>query len=295
MASLSSARALLPAAHAGSGIPSAALKAAATSGAFFLVVCPAGDRAKAVLAALHATTRAAGLVLSSRVVARAAKRSGRGVEGGRTGEDPEEVEDVFFVGAGEDGTGEEAANVDTTNTKAANVFFVGAGEDRTGEEDANGDTEPKDVFFGVGDSTHEMTLEELALMFQVETAMLLKSVKLFPMSPDYNDNIPDLIAACDALGDQLRKVDASPEGRTTVHHSLVALHLRIVTCAGGVEDLKVGSYMPDMWVGDRYRLPCKEKRAGTLMELLLYSMMLASAALAPFVSDPKEIDFRNYD
>jgi hypothetical protein len=139
-----------------------------------------------------------------------------------------------------------------------------------------------------------MTIEELALMFQEETAALLKSVKLFPLSPDYNDIIPDMIAACDALGDQLRKVDTSPEGRTTAHRSLIALHFRIVSCAGGVENLKVGSYLPDMWVGHRCRLPCKEKRAGTLMELLLYSMMLASVALAPFVSHPKQIDFRNF-
>jgi hypothetical protein len=121
------------------------------------------------------------------------------MEGGRTGEDPEEVDGVFFVGTGEDvadddektkaesvffvGAAEEAAkddtntkaanddttntkaaNVDNTNTKAASVFFVGAGEDRTGEENANGNTEPKDVFFGVGDSTHEVRTSTRCLL-----------------------------------------------------------------------------------------------------------------------------------
>jgi rhodanese-related sulfurtransferase len=111
MASHSTLRPFLPAAHGFSAVPVAALKAAATSSASFVVVCPAGRRSADVAAALQAATNGSGLIFSSRMVARAAKRSG-GVEDGRTGEDSEEV------GAGDDGT--------------ANLFFVGAFDDLPG-------------------------------------------------------------------------------------------------------------------------------------------------------------------
>jgi hypothetical protein len=66
MGPLSSVRTLMPAAH---NVPVAALNAAATSNASFLVVCPARNMTNAVLAALQVATKGTNLVLSSRVVA----------------------------------------------------------------------------------------------------------------------------------------------------------------------------------------------------------------------------------
>jgi hypothetical protein len=139
MASFSSLRAFLPAAHGRSVVPVSALKAAARSGASFLVVCPADGSVDAVAAALQATTNGAGLVLSTRVVARAAKRSG-GVDDGRIGKDSVEDED-FVDGTGEDseevafiyGTGkdsEEVAFIDSTGKDSEELPFVdGTGKD----------------------------------------------------------------------------------------------------------------------------------------------------------------------
>nr|XP_051228902.1 uncharacterized protein LOC127346666 [Lolium perenne] len=178
----------------------------------------------------------------------------------------------FFLGAGE-----EDANGDT---KPKDVFFVGAREDRTGEEDTNGDAKPKGVFFEAGDSTREMTMDELVLLFHKETASLLRQAKGFDDQPV----LASLMASCDAIGEQIRqgKHLDSTEGRRIIH-KLIALHLRMVSCAGGVILRERGSSLPATWCGDRHGLPCKEKRAGTLMELLLYSMMLADDAMDRFV------------
>jgi hypothetical protein len=101
---------------------------------------------------------------------------------------------------------------------------------------------------------------------------------------DDENNLASLVAACNAVGEQIHKTEImdSPEGRTAVQ-SLITLHLRMVSCAGGAMVWKRGSSMPDIWSGYRHRLPCKEKRAGTMMEVLLYSMMLAEASLDRFI------------
>ncbi|CAM0877453.1 unnamed protein product [Alopecurus aequalis] len=146
---------------------------------------------------------------------------------------------------------------------------------RTGEEKAE------------NDDPREMSVEELVRMFQSETAILLKDVKRFPMDDD-ETVLDSLVASCEAIGDEIKKgkiLASRPEGQRIVN-TLIALHLRIVSCVGTVELLKPGSYLPDMWAGNRHRLPRKAKRAGTMMEVLLYSRMLAGAALAPYVSPP---------
>ncbi|EMS55651.1 hypothetical protein TRIUR3_26881 [Triticum urartu] len=85
-----------------------------------------------------------------------------------------------------------------------------------------------------------------------------------------------------------------PGGGRCVAHLMVGLHLRVVAWAGNIDGVKPDHYLPGfLTTGQRYRLPSKNKRAGTLMELLLYSMMMASHAINPFL--PEQVfDFTDY-
>ena len=140
-----------------------------------------------------------------------------------------------------------------------------------------------------------MTLYELVMICDKETGRLLDRARP-PL--DKLHGLEILKESHQLIKEEMRKLEMQdvpvPGGGRRVAHLMVGLHLRVVAWAGNIDGVKPPHYLPGfLTTGQRYRLPRKSKRAGTLMELLLYSMMMASRAINPFL--PKQVfDFTDY-
>ena len=140
-----------------------------------------------------------------------------------------------------------------------------------------------------------MTLYELVMICHDETGRLLNRGRP-PLDKLHGLNI--LKESHQLIKEEMRELEMQdvpvPGGGRRFGHLMVGLHLRVVAWAGNIEGVKPHHYLPGfLRTEERYRLPSKSKLAGTLMELLLYSMMMASRALTPFL--PEQVfDFTDY-
>ncbi|XP_044386013.1 uncharacterized protein [Triticum aestivum] len=168
------------------------------------------------------------------------------------------------------------------------VVVTGGQEEKAGELYRFGNRE---VFIA------EMTLYELVMICHDETGRLLNRARP-PLDKLHGLDI--LNESHHLIKEEMRKLETQdvpvpvPGGGRRVAHLMVGLHLRVVAWAGNIDGVKPHHYLPGfLTTGQRYRLPSKKKRTGTLMELLLYSMMMASNAINPFL--PEQVfDFTDY-
>ncbi|XP_048528043.1 uncharacterized protein LOC125507533 [Triticum urartu] len=310
------------------GLPTAATKAASS----LLVVCLAGRRAEAVALALKAATGGTlqatngggrGLPFRASFVVRAAKGSdddGHIVPEGNDDKDAGGV--IFVVPAGSDDMDADAVVLTGGEEEKDRVVVTGGEEDKDrvvitgGQEDKDhvvvtGGPEDKDRVVVTGGEEEkagelyrfgnrevfipEMTLYELLMICDKETSRLLNRAR---PRLDKLHGLNILKESHQLIKDEMRKLEMQdapvPGGGRRVAHLMVGLHLRVVAWAGKVEGLQPHHYLPGfLRTEERYRLPSKSKLAGTLMELLLYSMMMASNAITPFL--PEQVfDFTNY-
>ncbi|KAM3279575.1 hypothetical protein ACQJBY_046754 [Aegilops geniculata] len=272
------------------GLPAAALRAAAS----LLVVCPAGRRATGGALQLQATNGGGrGLALRASFVVRAAKDSGDDGHIFPAGNDDKDADGVIFVvPAGSN-------DMDAGDEEKDRVLVTGRQEDKDRVVVTGGEQEKAGELYRFGNREvfiPEMTLYELVMICDKETGRLLNRA-----SPplDKLHGLDILKESHQLIKEEMRKLETQdnvpvPGAGRCVAHRMVGLHLRVVAWAGRVEGLKPHHYLPGfLRTEERYRLPSKSKLAGTLMELLLYSMMLASNAITPFL--PEQVfDFTNY-